>query len=138
MRGTFWSGLVAFSTLMGAFGCSGTPPFAPSQLGADLKGAESVAIASTTSATSVTLLPDLTASPSRITVKAGSRLLMTNKSGRSTRLHSYNCSEFSLMALPNGYSKNTYPFNPAGKTCDYFAWDSNWSRKIFVGQVVVE
>jgi hypothetical protein len=30
------------------------------------------------------------------------------------------------------------PFDPAGKTCDYFVWDTNWSRKIFVGRIVVQ
>ena len=46
--------------------------------------------------------------------------------------------EFQLMALPPGKSKNTIGFKPAGKTCDYFVWDVNWSRMIFVGQVVVQ
>ena len=138
MKVAIWSRVVGFSALMLTIGCSGTAPFAPTQVATDLGGPAALATASTAGTPSVTLMPDLTANPSRVTVAAGSRVLFTNKSGRSTRLHSYNCSEFSLMARPNGYSKNTYPFSPAGKTCDYFAWDTNWSRKIFVGQVIVQ
>ena len=85
----------------------------------------------------VTLLPDLTVSPAETTVSSGSRVKMINNSGRSARFHSYNCSEFQFMALPAGYSKNTMPFSPAGKTCDYFVWDVNWSRKLFEGRVIV-
>ena len=138
MRSAIWSWVFAFSTLTWMFGCSGAAPLAPTRVATELGGSTALATASTIGTPSVTMQPDLTASPSRITIAAGSRVLFTNRSGRSTRLHSYNCSEFSLMALPDGYSKNTYPFSPAGKTCDYFAWDTNWSRKIFVGQVVVE
>jgi hypothetical protein len=95
--------------------------------------------ASTTDAQPVvTLLSDLTASPSLVTVKAGYRVKMVNQSGRYARIHSYNCSEFNMMQLPNGGWLNTSEFTPAGKTCDYFKWDVNWSRQIFVGQVVVE
>jgi hypothetical protein len=42
------------------------------------------------------------------------------------------------MGLTPGQSKNTMEFKPAGKVCDYFVWDTNWSRQIFVGQVVVQ
>jgi hypothetical protein len=86
----------------------------------------------------VTLLPDLTVSPAEVSVASGSRVRMVNNSGRSVWMHSYNCSEFQMMALRAGYSKNSLPFKPAGKTCDYFAWaDDTWSRKIFEGRVHV-
>ena len=29
-------------------------------------------------------------------------------------------------------------FRSAGKTCDYFVWETDWSRKLFEGQVVVQ
>jgi hypothetical protein len=137
MRAAIWARITATGTLVFTLACSEGAPLAPSQLNADLRVPAAQTTVATTATQGVTLLSDLTASPSSITVAAGSRVLFTNTSGRSTRLHSYNCSEFSLMALPDGYSKNTSPFGAAGKTCDYFAWDTNWSRKIFVGQVVV-
>lgn len=85
----------------------------------------------------VTLLPDLTANPAEVTVTSGSRVKMVNKSGRATWIHSYNCSEFQMMGLNPGTSRNTLPFSPAGKTCDYFAWNDDWTRKMFEGRVHV-
>jgi hypothetical protein len=86
----------------------------------------------------VTLLPDLTVDSPRVAVSAGTRVKMVNKSGRYAKVHSYNCSEFSGVNLPNGGWINTWAFTPAGKTCDYFVWDVNYSRKLFEGQVVVQ
>lgn len=85
----------------------------------------------------VTLEPDLTANPSQVSVSEGNTIKMVNNSGRYVTIHSYNCSEFNMMNLRNGGWLYTEPFTPSGKTCDYFAWDVNWSRKIFQGQVTV-
>ncbi len=147
----FWSGAIGVALLTLSVGCSEmASPVAPSSItpvavstggssSADVSGATGV---STTSAISsyptVTLQADLTASPSSVTVAAGSKVLITNNSSRYVRLFSSNCGEFSAMQLQPGVSKHTWPFNAAGKTCDYYAWDTNWSRKIFVGQVAVQ
>jgi hypothetical protein len=136
MRTKIWS--AAMGALMISVGCSQAPT-APSSLAIESSSAALGATSETTySQPVVTLLPDLTVSPSQVTVRAGYRVRMVNNSGRAARIHSYNCSEFTLMALPAGYSKNTLPFSPAGKTCDYFVWETDWSRKIFVGQVIVQ
>ena len=151
MTKNFWSGVLGVALLTFSVGCSGmASPVAPSSItsvaestdglsSADVSGAAEV---STTAAISsypaVTLQADLTASPSSVTVAAGSKVLMVNNSTRYVRVFSSNCSEFSTLLLQPGVSKHTWPFNPAGKTCDYYAWDTNWSRKIFVGQVVVQ
>ena len=126
-------GLVTFT-----LGCSEGVFTAPSSLGIDVNVSGSEVIASTSDSASVSLLPDKTASPSTVEVTAGARVWFTNRSGDHVRLHSYNCSEFNMMGLYDGTSKNTLPFSPAGKTCDYFAWEENWSRKIFQGRVVVK
>jgi hypothetical protein len=77
------------------------------------------------------------ADPASVTIAAGNGQVL-NKSGRYAKVHSYNCSEFSGVNLPNGGWVNTWAFKPAGKTCDFFVWDVNWSRKLFEGQVVVQ
>jgi len=82
-------------------------------------------------------MPDLTAAPASVTVSAWDKVMFVNNSGRFASIQSYNCTEFSLLEIPTGYSRRTTYFRPAGKTCDYFAWDENWSRQIFVGHVVV-
>ena len=151
MTKRFWSNVIGVALLTFSVGCSGmASPVAPSSItpvaestgglsSADVSGAAGV---STTAATSsypaVYLQADLTASPSSVTVAAGSKVLMVNNSTRYVRLFSSNCGEFSAMLLQPGVSKHTWPFNAAGKTCYYYAWDTNWSRKIFVGQVVVQ
>jgi hypothetical protein len=95
-------------------------------------------MASTTSEEPVvTLMPDLTASPSQVTVRAGYEIIMVNNSGRYRTIRSYNCSEFNMMNVPDGGWQYSSVFRPAGKTCNYFAWDVNWSRKILEGQVTV-
>jgi hypothetical protein len=85
----------------------------------------------------VTMLADLTVSPVRVKVKAGYRVMFINDSGRYKQIHSYNCTEFQMVDPQPGTSIRTSPFSPAGKVCDYFAWERNRSRKIFVGQVEV-
>jgi hypothetical protein len=70
-------------------------PSAPSVVSADVSGART---ADVTSTPTITLLTDLTASPSPVTVQAGSTVLVTNQSGRYVLLQS-NCSEFSTMGL---------------------------------------
>ena len=151
MTKNFWSGVLGVALLTFSVGCSGmASPVAPSSItsvakntgglsSADVSGAAEV---STTAAISsypaVTLQADLTASPSSVTVAAGSKVLMVNNSTRYVSVNSYNCAEFSSMGLQPGVSRHTMPFYTGGKTCDYFVWDKNWSRKIFVGQVVVQ
>ena len=98
--------------------------------------ASTVAATSVTSP-SVTMLPDLTVTPSRVSVKTGYRVRFVNNSGRYVQIHSYNCSEFQMVDPDPGSWVNSMTFRPAGKVCDFFAWDRNWSAKIFVGQVEV-
>jgi hypothetical protein len=118
-------------------GCARETPLSPSEVNDAVSGTEASAL-TTTSTPVVTLLPDLTVDPARVTVMAGSTVKMVNKSGRYAKVHSYNCSEFSGVNLPNGGWIDTWEFSPAGKTCDYFVWDVNRTRKIFAGQVAVQ
>jgi hypothetical protein len=113
-------------------------PAAPTEFDGAVSVATTGAALTTTSSPTVTLLPDLTVDSPRVAVSAGTRVKMVNKSGRYAKVHSYNCSEFSGVNLPNGGWINTWAFTPAGKTCDYFVWDVNYSRKLFEGQVVVQ
>jgi plastocyanin len=94
-------------------------------------------VSSVTSSPTVTMLPDLTVTPSRVSVKTGYRVKFVNKSGRYAQIHSYNCSEFQMVNPASGGWVNTMTFRPAGKVCDFFAWERDWSAKIFVGQVEV-
>lgn len=128
---------IGLTAMLAASGCGANPPTAPSSMAVEISGAD--ATAATTSYPVVTLQSDLTVSPASVTVNAGTPIRMVNNSSRGVRFHSGNCSEFSLMALSPGASKNTIGFKPAGKTCEYFVWeDSTRTRKIFAGQVVVQ
>jgi plastocyanin len=139
MTKKFWSAVMGVSLLMSSVGCSeGTTPFAPSKSAMNDFGPASGSTASTIdSYPVVTLKPDLTVDPAVVTVQAGDQVLMVNNSDRTVRIRSY-CQEFLIMYLGPGASKYTWSFGRTGETCDYFAWDANWSQKIFVGQVVVQ
>jgi hypothetical protein len=126
---------IALGVLLMAGGCGRNSPTAPATSeAAALSGDDGGSL--TSSAYSVTLNPNNSATPSSLAVASGYKVLFVNNSGRPVALHSYNCSEFSYMSLNAGYSKNTLPFNPAGKTCDYTAYDTNY-QKIFVGRITV-
>jgi len=116
-------------------GCARETPLAPGGFSGDV----SVAATEVTTSTYpvVTLMPDLTVSPRVTTVSAGTRVKFVNNSGRYAKVHSYNCSEFSGVNLPNGGWINTWAFNPGGKTCDFFVYDTDGATRIFQGQVVV-
>ena len=138
MKKQCWFGAMGIGVLAFNLACSEGALTAPSTLARSDAGVPtSGELASTIAPGSVTFQPDLTASPATITVPVDSKLLMINRSGRYVRLHSPNCWEFQTIALPDGYSKHTEAFGPAGKTCDYFAWTDNRTRKIFVGRVQV-
>ena len=138
---SFSLGAIAFGVLIWTGACANNAPTAPS----DSPGGRSevsvtapaATIGTTTTSAVVTLQPDLTADPASVTVSEWDAVLFVNNSGRFVTLHSY-CSEFSLLRISPGYSRRSGYFSPAGKTCDYFAWDANWSRQIFVGQVLVK
>ena len=132
-----WSGLLGVAVLVMSFGCARDTPLSPSQESASVEPSESAANA-TTSASVVTLQADLTANPASVTVAAGSVVKFVNSSGRYAKVHSYNCTEFSMVSLPDGGWRNTQVFKPAGKTCDFFVWETDWSRKLFEGRVVVQ
>jgi len=136
-----WSGLIGVGLLMMAFGCARETPLSPSvESDAMLSSAEPSLSATsvTTSVPVVTLQPNLTADPARVTVAVGGVVKFVNKSGRYAKVHSYNCTEFTMVSLPDGGWRNTQVFKPAGKTCDFFVWETDWSRKLFEGQVVVQ
>ena len=126
---------LALGVLMIVGGCARNAPTAPSTSASVVLSSEDGG-ALTSSAYAVTLNSNNTATPSTLAVAAGYKVLFTNNSGRPVALHSYNCSEFSYMSLNAGYSKNTLPFSPAGKTCDYTAYDANY-QPIFVGRITV-
>ena len=67
---------------------------------------------------------------------AATSILFNNQSSRYVLMRSFNCTEFSIVGLQAGVSRYTMPFNPAGKACDYFAYD--YPKKIFVGRVYVQ
>ena len=127
--------------------CGGEMPLGPDQLNNERTAVVQAPMSSapspsaptlTTASTSevvVTLQPDLTASPAVVSVPAGNTILMVNNSSQYVLIRSYNCSQFSSIGLQPGASLHTMPFTPAGKTCDYFAWD--YPRKIFQGRVNV-
>jgi hypothetical protein len=139
MTKKFGSLVIGMGLLMLTVGCSkGSTPIAPSNSTMNVLDSGSVSMASTTySYTYVTLEPDLTANPASATVNAGYRVRMVNNSGRYVTIHS-NCYEFNGMRLLPGESRSTFPFSPAGKTCDYFAWALDWSAKYFEGRVLVQ
>jgi hypothetical protein len=132
-----WSGVIALGMLTMSIGCARDTPLAPSEVNDAVAGTHASEL-TTTSTPVVTLNSDLTASPSSVTVSAGYRVLMVNESSRIVRMHSYDCSEFRVIYLDPGQSRYTLAFSPAGKTCNYLAWDTGWSRKIFEGQVTVQ
>lgn len=127
---------IGLAALLVNAGCAQSSPTAPASLGSAASVSEDGA-ALTSSSYVVTLMPDLTASPSSLSVASGYKVLFVNQSGRSVVVHSYNCSEFTYMSVYAGERKNSLPFNPAGKTCDYFAYNASY-QKIFVGQVAVK
>jgi hypothetical protein len=131
MLAVIGAGLVSFT-----LGCARETPLAPSGSSGEAAMAETSEL-TTSSTPTVTLLSDLTVDPRQTTVTAGTRVKMVNKSGRYAKVHSYNCSEFSGVNLPNGGWINTWAFSPAGKNCDFFVWDTNYTRKLFEGQVLV-
>jgi len=131
---SMWA-VVGVAMLAGTIGCARETPLAPGV--AENSASTAAAELTTGSNPVVTLMPDLTASPQVTTVSAGTRVKFVNNSGRYAKVHSYNCSEFSGVNLPNGGWINTWAFTPAGKTCDFFVWDTNYTRKLFEGQVVV-
>ena len=136
-----WSGLVGVGMLMVSFGCARETPLSPSvENDVMLSSAQpsEAATNATTSVPVVTLQPNLTADPARVTVAAGAVVKFVNKSGRYAKVHSYNCTEFTMVSLPDGGWRNTQDFRSAGKTCEFFVWENDWSRKLFEGQVVVQ
>ena len=130
---SMWT-VVGAAMLAGTLGCARETPLAPTGSSSEMVAAE----LTTGSTPTVTLLPDLTVDPPRVAVRAGYKIVMVNKSGRYAVIQSSNCSEFNMMNIANGRYQYSSVFRPAGKTCDYYAWDTNWSRQIFIGQVVVE
>jgi hypothetical protein len=131
-----WLGVIGVGMFAVNLGCARETPLSPSEVNDAVSGTQGSEL--TTTSTMVTLTSDLTASPSSVTVSAGSKVLVFNQSGRYAKVHSYNCSEFSGVNLPDGTWIHTWVFTPAGKTCDYFVWDVNRSRKLFEGKVLVE
>jgi hypothetical protein len=127
---------IALSMFVMNAGCGEHSPTAPAATAsAAIASADGGAL--TSSSYTVTLRPDLTASPSSLSVPSGYKVLFVNNSGRGVALHSYNCSQFTYMSLNAGYSKNTLPFSPSGKVCDYLAYDNNY-QKIFEGRITVQ
>ena len=116
-------------------GCAQNSPTGPASSASAVASDDGGAL--TSSSYTVTLQPDLTASPSSLSVASGYKVLFVNNSGRGVALHSYNCSQFTYMSLNAGYSKNTLPFSPSGKVCDYLAYDNNY-QKIFQGRITVQ
>jgi hypothetical protein len=139
MTSTAWSAAIGFAMMTMSVACSGTTtPVGPSNLRimAVTEGSLSTALTTYLSPT-ITMQSDLTVSPSYVTVKAGYRITVVNNSARYAQFRSYNCSEFQMVNPTPGNWENTAIFSPAGKVCDYFAWDVNLSRKIFEGKVEV-
>ena len=130
------SAVAGAAMLAAAIGCAREAPLAPGGFSSDISAAATEVI--TTTYPVVTLLPDLTVEPARVSVREGYKIKMVNKSGRYAVIQSSNCSEFNMMNVANGRFQYSSVFRPAGKTCDYYAWETDWSRKFFIGQVVVE
>jgi plastocyanin len=136
MVAVVWTGMLAFTVA-----CSGgETPLRPSAVGGAAVSVEAStpSTMSSTATPTITLLSDLTVNPAQVTVSAGQDVVMVNRSGRNATIRSSNCSEFNMMNVPKGGFQYSSIFKPAGKTCDYYAWDVNWSRKIFIGRVVVQ
>ena len=132
-----WFGALGVGLVTLTLGCSQSAPTAPSNLATSEFGAASDSTASTAySYPVVTLQSDGRASPARVTVPVGYKVLMVNHSSRYVLIRSHNCSQFSTMGLQPGAARHTMAFYTAGVTCDYFAWDG-YPRKIYEGQVTV-
>jgi hypothetical protein len=125
---------IGFGALLLSVGCTQQSVTAPTDLATNFTSAAETR--STSPEPTITLQADLTADPEVISVLSGQTVLMVNNSTRYVLVRSYNCDEFSSMGLQPGVSRHTMPFYYAG-TCDYFVWDTNWSRKIFQGKVDV-
>jgi len=132
-----WLGVIGVGMLVLSVGCTERAGIAPTELASNT-AVGGAATSTTYESPVVTLQPDLTADPATVSLEAGYTVLFVNNSAQTVKLHSYNCTETGNINLSPGYSRHTLPFNPAGKTCDYFAWDTGWSRKIFVGQIKVQ
>src|SRR6185503_15934105 len=135
-----WLGLVGVGMLTVSYGCARETPLAPSQESAVTLSSAEPSVLTTSAITSVpvvTLQSNLTADPARVTVAVGGVVKFVNKSGRYAKVHSYNCTQFSMVSLPDGGWRNTQVFS-SPKTCDFFVWETDWSRKLFEGQVVVQ
>ena len=118
-------------------GCSGTTaPLSPTLNAVQPTDNPGISTSTVSSSPIITMQRDLTVSPSRVTVSAGYRVRFVNNSALYVQIHSYNCSEFQMVDPSPGTSIRTQAFRPAGKVCDFFAYDQNW-QKIFVGQVHV-
>jgi hypothetical protein len=134
-----WFEAMGIGVLMFGLGCSeATAPTAPSN--SAMNGLE-LGSESTTSVTDtrpiVTLRADLTADPPYVTVRQGYKVGMANRSDRYVTIRGSNCSQFNMMNLPPGGYLNSSVFQTVGMVCNYYAWDVNWSRKIFEGKVEV-
>jgi len=125
-----------FGVLVLSVGCTQRSATVPTELVSN--ATEGAATSSTTTSAVVTLQPDKTANPSNVTVPESTKVMFVNQSGADVTIQSYNCTEFSLLRIPDGYYRRTTYFTPAGKRCDYFASDGNGSRQIFVGAVFVQ
>jgi hypothetical protein len=131
-----WLGVIGVGLLVLSVGCTERGFIAPTDLASN--ATEGAATSSTTTSAVVTLQPDKTANPSTVTVPEWTKVMFVNQSGADVTIQSYNCTEFSLLRIPDGYYRRTTYFTPAGKRCDYFASDGNGSRQIFVGAVFVQ
>lgn len=142
MTKKFWSAVMGIGMLTLTVGCAGAPtaPTSASVVSSEVSGTSPGATSETTTTSAVvTLQPDETANPSTVTVPEWTKVQFVNNSGQYASIQSYNCTEFSLLEIPAGYSRRTEYFRPAGKKCDYFAWaDDNYSRRMFVGSVIVQ
>lgn len=131
---------IGTGVLMLSIACSEmTTPVSPSHVPIASTSAEVTALWAPTSYIQpvMTMLSDYTVSPSYVQVKVGYRVKVINDSGRYFQIHSYNCSQFQMVDPYPGRYTYTGIFKTAGKICDYFVWDTNWSRKLMEGKVEV-
>src|SRR5882762_9980926 len=89
---------IPVAVLLMNVGCAQNAPTAPASTSSAVLASDD-GEALTSSSYAVTLMPDLTASPSNLSVKSGYKVLFTNNSGRPVSLQSYNCSQFNYMDL---------------------------------------
>jgi hypothetical protein len=131
---------VCAGVLMLSIACSEmATPVSPSHMPIVNTSAEVTASSDSTSDTTpvITMLSDYTASPSYVRVKTGNWVKVVNNSGRYFQIHSYQCSQFQMVDPDPGRYTYTGLFRPTGMICEFFAWDTNWSRKLFKGKVEV-